>query len=525
MDPSSTDAPGSTAVEDSFASLTLEEFQAMTESQRAQLPKTRLKKLLKLEANTKKKADKADSAASKLAIEQQQRLDAASKVKISLDSSLPAPVQVKIKDLNLSVVNTRVVLCAWVHRIRWDGKKLLFLELRDGTGFVQSVFVNELCMTTEAVTLNREASIKVWGNVQKDDRAKGGVEIQVDYWELVGSSPSEIESILTYESNPDILLNNRHLVIRGTKASSVLRMRSIITQCFREHFFANGYCELFPPTLVQTQCEGGSTLFSFDYFGEPAYLTQSSQLYLETGIAAVGDCFCLLPSYRAEKSSTRRHLAEFHHLEGECPFIDFNELLHRIEELVCDTIDRIIEKGGDFLKTLNPDLKPLKRPFRRMKYSEAVEFCRENLIYKEESTKTHFEFGDDIPEGPERKMTDMIGEPILLTYFPTSLKSFYMKRCEDDVTLTESVDLLIPGVGEVVGGSMRMDDLDELLEAYKRENMDPSPYYWFTDQRKFGSVPHGGYGLGLERFCCYVLNQHHIRDVCLYPRYRGRIQP
>lgn len=320
-------------------------------------------------------------------------------------------------------------------------------------------------------------------------------------------------------------MNYRYLVIRGTRASSVLRMRSLITQCFREHFFDRGYVELFPPTLVNTSCEGGSTLFGLDYFGTPAYLTQSSQMYLETGIPAVGDCFCILPSYRAEKSQTRRHLAEFHHIEAECPFITFDNLLEKIEDLFCDVTSRAMQKGSDLLRILHPELKEYKRPFKRMDYKDALAYCRENDIYKDEETKTHFEFGDDIPEGPERKMTDQIGEPILLCRFPTSLKSFYMQKTPEDPLLTESVDLLIPGVGEVVGGSMRIYDHEELLAAYERENVPAENYLWYSDMRKYGTCPHGGYGLGLERFCCYLMNIHHIRDVCLYPRMIGRISP
>jgi len=409
--------------------------------------------------------------------------------------------------------------------VRWESKKLLFIELRDGYGFVQCVLGGELCATVDALELHRESSVAVTGALRRDARAKEGFEVAADYWELVGRSPAEIENVLTHESNPDILLNNRHLVIRGTKASAVLKMRSVITQCFREHFFGAEYTEVCPPTLVNTMCEGGSTLFKFDYFEEPGYLTQSSQMYLETAIAAVGDCFCILPSYRAEKSSTRRHLAEFHHIEAECPFIDFNELMDRVESLVCDVMERVEKKAGPLLKMLNPDFKVPKRPFKRMEYVDALTYCRENDIYKDEETKTHFDFGDDIPEGPERKMTDKIGEPILLNRFPASLKSFYMKKTDDDQRLTESVDLLMPGVGEVVGGSMRIHNEDELLAAYEREGMDPAPYYWFTEQRRYGTCPHGGYGLGLERFCCYVLAQLHVRDVCLYPRYRGRIRP
>jgi len=321
------------------------------------------------------------------------------------------------------------------------------------------------------------------------------------------------------------MFDQRHIVIRGEKTSNYLKLRSIALQCFREHFFANGYFEVTPPTLVQTQCEGGAELFSFDYFGEKAYLTQSSQLYLETCIPALGDVFCILPSYRAEKARTRRHLTEYTHLEAERPNITFEDLLNTIEDLVVDTYTRIMNRAGDLLKSVNPKAAVPKKPFRRVSYIEGIEFLKKHNIYKDEEKKIFYEFGEDIPEMPERKMIDMIGEPVFFMRFPFEMKSFYMNKCADDRRLTESVDLLVPGVGEIVGGSMRIWDFDELLAAYKREKISPEPYYWFTDQRKYGSVPHGGYGLGVERFLVWLYNDDHIRNVCLYPRVTRRCQP
>lgn len=522
--PSSSLSPSS--VSDHFANVTLEEFMALSEAERQQVPKARHKKLSRLAAAAEKKAARAAEQAAAAEEVQRQRLEEARKVIIALDESLPAPRLCKVRDISAAGDDgVRVKVHGWVHRLRFDGRRLAFLELRDGTGFLQCVLADKLCMTVEALTLHREASVSIWGTLHADARARGGIELRADYWELVGGSSADIESVLTHESNPDVLLNRRHLVIRGQHASTVLKLRSTITQCFREHFFDRGYYEVSPPTLVNTMCEGGSSLFGLDYFGEQAYLTQSSQMYLETAIPAVGDCFCVLPSYRAEKSSTRRHLAEFHHIEAERPFIAFEQLLESIEDLACDVYERVLYRAGALLRELNPDAKVPTRPFRRMDYKDAIAYCREHRIYKDEESKTHFEFGDDIPEGPERRMTDAIGEPILLCRFPTALKSFYMQPCADDRTETESVDLLMPGVGEIVGGSMRMWNYDELMRAYEREGMDPSTYAWYTDQRKYGSCPHGGYGLGLERFCCFLMNESHIRNVCLYPRYRGRISP
>lgn len=517
-----------------FQKVTLEEFMEMSEEQRDKLSATMRKKYTKLEKKMQDKSKKEEEALERARLENEARLERAKQVKITMDETLPEAKQVKIRDLSKQV-DSRVKVYGWVQNLRQDGKKLWFIDLRDGTGFIQVVLTGQMCMTYEAAILGRESSIVVYGKWVKDDndRAKGtfqGYELQADYWELVGKTHSDFDMIFSKDSNPDILLNQRHLVIRGSKSSCILKMRSIITQCFREHFFHNGYVEVSPPTLVNTQCEGGSTLFHLDYFGEPGYLTQSSQLYLETVIPAVGDTFCILPSYRAEKSQTRRHLSEFHHIEAERPFITFEDLLQTIESLVCDVIDRVAEKVKDdmdsYLRASNGTPIPkLERPFLRMTYEDALKYCREHNIYKDPETKTHFEFGDDIPEKPEREMTDQINRPIMLIKFPASLKSFYMQKCEDDRRLTESVDLLLPGVGEVVGGSMRMWDHEELMEAYKKEGMPSEPYYWYTDQRKYGTCPHGGYGLGLERFTCALLNIHHIRDSCLYPRYRGRIAP
>eukprot|EP01135_Chromosphaera_perkinsii_P009229 Nk52_evm1s1685 gene=Nk52_evmTU1s1685 len=485
--------------------------------------KSQLKKVDKVYAQELKKKEKSGQKEAEAADKSALLIEEAKKVKISMDTNLEKAHRVKIRQAAYGHRNQRIQVSGWCHTIRRQGKSLMFITLRDGTGFLQCVLNDNLCKTYEAVTLSTESTITVYGTlkgVKAGQSAPGGHELIADYWELVAPAPAGgLDNAFNSESHVEVLLDNRHLVVRTEDLANVIEGRCIVTQCFRDHFFNRGYCEVTPPTLVQGQAEGGSEIFSLDYFGQTAYLTQSSQLYLETVIPTLGDCFCIAQSYRAEKSRTRRHLAEYTHLEAECPFITFDDLLNKLEDLVCDTVERIFAhpRGREIMNALNPDFQIPKRPFIRMPYREAIKYLKENNIQKEGGG--FYEFGEDIPEKPEREMTDKIGKPILLHSFPPELKAFYMPRSKDDPTVSESVDLLFPGVGEIVGGSMRIWDYKELMDAYEREGIDPSPYYWYTDQVKYGSCPHGGYGLGLDRFCTWLFNKHHIRDVCLYPRY------
>lgn len=343
---------------------------------------------------------------------------------------------------------------------------------------------------------------------------------------MAPAGEDSFECCLNQEASVDVLLNQRHLVHRGETATKILKLRSWLLGAFRGHFEKSGYFEITPPCILQTQVEGGSTLFSFDYFGEKAYLTQSSQLYLETVCPSLGDVYCIQESFRAEKSKTRRHLSEFTHIEAEFSFIKFDDLLCRIEEMVCDVVARMLKHpiAAAYLKDLHPEFVAPKRPFKRMDYSEAIAWLQAHSVMKEEDGMP-FQFGDDIPEKPERFMTDTIGEPIFLCRFPVEIKSFYMMKDASDPRVTESCDLLMPNVGEIVGGSMRIFDEEELMAGFKREGLDPAPYYWFIDLRKYGSFPHGGFGLGFERFMAWLLKRDHVRDVCLYPRYIGRCLP
>lgn len=488
------------------------------------ISKTKLKKAIKhfvLEQNRLEKEKAAQDQATMDAL-----LIEAADVKIHPDPALPEPIRCRIREAKAHIGH-RVVVSGWAHRIRRQGRTLMFVVLRDGTGFLQCVLSDDLCRTMEAVGLASESSIQVYGTVTEvpiGKAAPGGIELQADYWKLIGAAPpGGIDHVLNTESDVDVLLDNRHLVLRGENTSKVFKLVNTIATAFRSHYRDRHYTEVFPPTFVQTQVEGGATLFSLKYFGEDAYLTQSSQLYLETCIPSLGDVYCINRSYRAEQSRTRRHLSEYNHVEAECPFIEFDDLLNSIEDLVVDVAQRTLDMAGDLVMELNPNFTVPEKPFMRMRYEEAIQRLKNLGITKEDLTP--FEFGDDIPEAPERRLVDLIGTPILLTHFPAGMKAFYMRKTAKDRRLTDSVDLLVPGVGEIVGGSMRMEDLNELLEGYKSEGIDPSPYYWYTDQRLFGTCPHGGYGLGFERFCTWILGKHHIRDVCLYPRFTHRCKP
>ena len=452
----------------------------------------------------------------------------------------------------------KVLLKGWVHRIRAQSK-ITFLVLRDASGYVQA-----LLFGSDLITIHRETSVAIYGTVIQEKKAGANsnkpedtknhcsysnqlpFEIHVEQFAVIGKSSGDIESVLKHDSSVDLLLDKRHIVLRGTRTSAIIRVRSALTTAFRDHFKAQKVIEVMPPTLVQTQVEGGSTLFALEnYYGEKAFLTQSSQLYLETCLASVGDCFCIMPSYRAEKSKTRRHLSEFTHVEAEYSNITFEDLLAKLEAMVVDVLSRVAREVGPFIAQCNPsildkaysvdDVRAFdaflpKGPFYRLTYADAIKFCNANGILNPETGKD-FVFGEDISDAPEREMVGKIGKPTFLIKFPSSMKSFYMAKCDEEGNLnlkdplTESVDLLLPGIGEVIGGSMRIWEYDELLKAYAANDLDPTDYYWYTDQRKYGGVPHGGFGLGLERLLVWLLGLDHVREACLYPRLMNRCTP
>ena len=474
--------------------------------------KSATKKATSLYEQHKKKLAKTDTLALREKAEQekrQQALQEALKVKISEDPKLPKAIKIRLNEKDPTIVKlrkgtsekdvdysegrgSRVRITGRVHRFRTQ-KDVVFLVLQDGYGFLQCILTGDLTKTYDALTLTQETSLEVWGEmweVPPGQHAPDDRELHVDYYEIIGKAAGDKDAITTRvqaDGDPQSLLDNRHLVLRGETSSSVMKVRAALLRAFRQTYESEiipSCLEVTPPCMVQTQVEGGATLFEFNYYGQKAYLTQSSQLYLETCLPSLGNVFCVAPSFRAEKSLTRRHLSEYTHIEAELDFITFDDLLVHLELVMSKVIDLALAdpKIKKLIYDLNPDFKVPERPFMRMRYSDAIDWLREHDIPNEEG-KPH-EFGDDIAEAAERKMTDIINRPIFLTHFPVAIKAFYMKKDPQDLRVTESVDCLMPGVGEIVGGSMRMDDYEELMAAYGREGIDPKPYYWYTDQRK-----------------------------------------
>ncbi|KAG6365085.1 hypothetical protein INS49_006691 [Diaporthe citri] len=473
------------------------------------------------------------------AVEQHKKKLAKQASTAAQDPSLPEARKLRIDDKNVELgegdKKGRIKVSGRIHRLR-PQKQATFIELVDGYGHLQCILAaGPLTSTYDALTFTQSTSLTLYGEMKKaPETAKvpDNRELHVDYYEVLGAAPTDLDALTnkvsaTQDQWESDMLDNRHLVLRGDKASSVMKLRSEVDYAFRHLYKQMKIRQVSPPALVQTQVEGGSTLFGFNYYGENSYLTQSSQLYLETVLPSMGNVYCIEKSFRAEKSLTRRHLSEYTHIEAELDFITFEDLLSHLEEMICGVVDMVLadEELAGYIKQLNPGFQKPSRPFMRMKYTDAIDWlnAQDPPILNEEG-KPHV-FGDDIAEAAERKMTDTINKPILLTHFPVEIKAFYMKKDPNDLRVTESVDVLMPNVGEIVGGSMRMEGYDELVQAFNKHGISPDPYYWYLDQRKYGTSPHGGYGLGLERFLAWLANQHTVRTCCMYPRFMGRCKP
>ena len=412
---------------------------------------------------------------------------------------------------------------AWVWQIRKQGK-IVFLELWDGTTWKTTPVIFKSSVISESAfsklqLVYRGASVIVEGSLVSDERAPNGFEIRGSNFEIIHPSDEKYDMLLPEGAGVDVKLSKRHIAIRSPKATAILTFRSMVLKYIREFYYSYGAHEVTPPTIVAAQAEGGSELFEIKYFEKKAYLTQSSQLYLEAAMFSLRDVFSILSSYRAEKSRTRRHLTEYTHIEGEHAFMGFQELLSLIEDLIIFVITQVKKNHEDILKLFNRKLEIPKKPFPRVKYTDALEIIRK---------KNHkISYGDDITDSLERELVDHFGVPIILIHFPVEMKPFYHKINPEDPKFTNSADFIFPNIGEVVGAGERETDLTSMKERMRKMDppVDEKDYDWYLDLRRYGSVKHSGFGLGLERILVWLLDLEHIRDACLFPRFQNRISP
>ena len=454
--------------------------------------KSAVKKVVGRYGEHLKKIEKANEEESK----RQAALVEARQVVITEDRSLPEAIRVKIsatapKGINLgtdTTTGTRIKVIGRIDNIRIS-KTRTFVYLTNTRGILLCLFQGAV-NSVAPILFQKQASLEVFGemkSVPAENNAPGGCELHVDYYTIIGEAPGGLESItnkVPASAHQSTLQDYRHLVLRRPEEAMVMKTRSSALSAFRQYYKEHDMRESTAPSFVQTQVEGGGSLFSLPYYGERAYLTQTSQLYLETQLPVLGDCYTIQSSFRAENSHTRRHLSEYTHIEGELDFIDFDDLLNHIEDILCGVIDILLAdcESREFVLTLNPNFKAPTRPFRRMRYTEAIEWLNAHDVMDENGIP-HV-FGTDIAEAAERKMTDEIGVPILLTHFPVPIKAFYMKRDANDDRVTESVDCLVPGVGEVVGAGMRMDNYEDLIKVMEENKWDLNAYAFYSDQRK-----------------------------------------
>jgi len=419
----------------------------------------------------------------------------------------------RIKDLPKHV-GERVKVRGWVFRRR-ELKDKVFLVLRDSTGIVQCVVPSSLKGVEKA---RIESSVIVSGSLKKDERAPGGHEIAVEKLKVVGEA--EVFPI-TKDQSVEFLLDVRHLWLRSRKLTAIMKVKDTALRAAREWFHKHGFWEVTPPIIVSGACEGGATLFKFKYFDRTAFLSQSAQLYLEALIYSLEKVYSLTPSFRAEKSRTRRHLAEYWHLEGEAAWVDHEENMRIQEQLVSYMVKKVVKERKEELEFLGRDVKILKRvkpPFKRMTYDKAIEILQRRGM--------EIEWGEDLGADEERELTKDLRKPIFLTNYPRKIKAFYMKVDPRDENKVLNDDLLSPeGYGELIGGSQREDDLEKLKENMKLFKLRPKDYEWYLDLRRYGSVPHSGFGLGMERFVMWVCRLDHIRDTIPFPRVINRAYP
>ena len=415
----------------------------------------------------------------------------------------------------------KVTLDGWVYNKRSSGK-VRFLILRDGSGYLQCVaFVRdvppEVFDLMDRATL--ESSVTVEGTVRIDQRAPGGVELSLSG--LVLHHMAEEYPIGKKEHGTGFLMENRHLWLRSSRQVAILRVRSEIEQAFRDYFYESGFTLIDSPILTPAACEGTTTLFETDYFGEKAYLSQSGQLYLEPACMALGKVYCFGPTFRAEKSKTRRHLMEFWMLEPEMAFAGLDDVMALSEDFLVSVVSRILDRCPEELKILERDtskLEKVQKPFPRVQYKDAVRQLHE--------LGSDLKYGDDFGGDDETILTQQYDRPIMVHRYPASVKAFYMEPDPEDPSLALCVDVLAPeGYGEIVGGSERIHDHDLLLSRIQEHGLPVEAFQWYLDIRRYGTVKHGGFGIGLERTVAWLCGLNHVRETIPYPRMLYRLYP
>lgn len=408
----------------------------------------------------------------------------------------------------------------WVVKNRSSGK-IVFTLMRDATGEMQvTTRKGNVCDEALAIAdaLALECSVIVKGKVRTDTRAPGGKELSVTDLKLIGAS-QDYPIFGEEEHNPEVLLDLRHLNVRSKELVAIMKVKDSVFSATREWFHKNGFYEVTPPIIISSACEGGSTLFELKYFEDRAYLSQSAQLYLESLIFGLEKVYSITPSFRAEKSRTTRHLAEYWHVEGEMAWMGLYEMIDMLEQLVCYVCNKVAEERAAEIKLAGGDpgyFKDLKAPFPRITYDEAVKVLQAD----------GFEFrpGDDFGTHEERQLSTHYDKPLFITEYPAEVKAFYMKDAGSGKVL--NVDMIAPkGFGEIIGASERETDLKILEERIRKQGEDPAKYAWYLDLRRYGSVPHSGFGMGTERLVRWICGLEHIRDTIPYPRTISRSYP
>ena len=418
-------------------------------------------------------------------------------------------------------VGDAVRILGWVETTRVHGK-IGFAVIRDGTGIVQTVWVrNEIgdAVWEALATLTQETSVWLDGVVREEPRSPGGFEIGVQDVGVIGTSPDY--PIQPKEHGVDFLLDHRHLWLRSSQQRALLRVRAEVEQGILDFLYERDFIRIDTPILTGAIGESAGTLFETEYFGERAFLAQTGQLYVETACPAFRRVFCFGPTFRAEKSKTRRHLTEFWMVEPEVAFADSNDNMDLQEDLVTYLVARVLDKRADSLEILERDtssLEMVKRPFPRVSYTEAVEILQ--------AAGSSVEWGQDLGGADETTLASNFELPVCVYNYPKAAKAFYMKENPDDTRTVLCNDMIAPeGYGEIIGGSQREDDLERLLGRIREEQLPEEAYTWYLDLRRYGTFPHSGFGMGLERFVAWVTGRPHIRELIPYPRMMNRLTP